>query len=302
MNKFSPIITLLLISLIPSYASALVFYDDFDDGNLIGWTIKSGDWTNPVDFLLSSYNQYGVIWKDDSFGHKQSIKVDAYFDDAILSKSAQLRLRSGSAGYGPNPYWDHGYIATVIASNYGNTYVAIFNAVQPYQQVMLAEDMLSQQLTLNSWHSIEFTVSGQGSSTRLMLWVNGELYLDAYDTSGYAHDDGGYIALGSSNHINRRIHYDNVEAYTENPIISDVLLLEEIIASLNLPVALINAYDANVKKISTFIETGNFKPAINNLSALIKKVEHDMEKGNIALEDGEELIVQATTILDLLAR
>ena len=36
------------------------------------------------------------------------------------------------------------------------------------------------------------------------------LYLDVFDTFGSQHDDGGYLALGSSNHINRQIKYDNI--------------------------------------------------------------------------------------------
>jgi hypothetical protein len=301
MKQLSKFILLLVVLIIPSLSFAFTFIDDFNDGNLAGWTPKSGDWSNPGDFLLSSYNQYGVIWKDGSFGYNQTIKIDAYFDDATLSKSAQLRLRSGNAGFGPNPYWDHGYIAGVISNNYGNTYVSITNAVAPYHQALLAVNPSATKLSGNSWHTIEFTVSGLGYETHLELWIDGELYLEANDTSGYAHDDGGYIALGSSNHINRRISYDNAEGYTQSPVVHLVTVLENTVASLDLPKAVENSYDANLKKVGTFIEIGKLNATINNLQAFIHKVEIDIAKGKITAADGNALIAMATDIINLLS-
>lgn len=301
MSQLSKFIVLLMTLAIPSFSFAFTFSDDFNDGDLVGWIIKSGDWSNPGDYLLSSDNNYGVIWMDDSFGYNQSIKVDAYFDDANLSKIAQLRLRSGNAGSGPNPYWDDGYVAGVMTSNYGATYIYIMNAVAPYHQVMLAEDWPTEQLAGNSWHTLEFTVSGLGDDTHLELWIDGELYLETNDNSGYAHDDGGYIALGSSNHINRRINYDNAEGYTQSAVSQALTVLENTVASLDLPKAVENSYDANLKKVGTFIETEKLNPAINNLQAFIRKVEADIVKGKIMAADGSALIAMATDIINQLS-
>lgn len=300
MNRLTKYTLLLVILIIPSLSFAFTFSDDFNDGDLAGWTPKAGVWINPGEYLLSSYNQYGVIWVDDSFGYNQSIKVDAYLDDANRSKSAQLRLRSGNAGYGPNPYWDDGYVAVVFADNYNGTYVSIQNNVAPYHQILLAADWPVTQLAVNSWHTIEFTVTGLGTDTHLELWIDGELYLEANDTSGYAHDDGGYIALGSSNHLNRQIMYDNAEGYTQSAEAFAVTQLLDTVELLDLPNAVENSYDANLSKINVFIETNKITPAINNLQAFIHKVETDIAKGKITEADGAALIAMATDIIDLL--
>lgn len=203
-----------LVLIIPRVSFSYPFLDDFNDGDLNGWSAKQGVWSNPGDHLLSSVDNYGIIWKDGSFGFDQFLQVDAFFDSGSpLSKTAQLRLRSGNAGSGPNPYFDHGYYALVM-----NNWVGIYNAVQPFNQQLLGQTSIS--LSHNSWHTIAFSVTGLGDSTNLKLWIDGVLYLDVFDTQGSQHDDGGYIALGSSNHINRQIKYDNIStdaAYVSKP-------------------------------------------------------------------------------------
>ncbi|MGR8931218.1 MAG: hypothetical protein ACU836_11290 [Gammaproteobacteria bacterium] len=199
-----------------AYAETLptiVFSDNFDDGNLNGWTIKSGDWSNLGDQLLSSYHNYGIIRKNDSFGYNQSVLVDAYFDSGIPdSKTAQIFIRNGNAGRGPNPFWDHGYFVNVL-----DDVATIFNAVEPYNQQMIGQTELA--LTPNSWHTIEFSVDGFGNQTNLQLKIDGVPYLNVFDTFGSQHDDGGYLALGSSNHLNRRITYDNFVGTTDTGMV-----------------------------------------------------------------------------------
>ena len=298
MNHILHKICLLFVLSIPSISYSLTLTDDFNDGDLAGWTMKSGVWSNPGDHLLSSLHNYGTIWKDGSFGYDQSIKIDAYFDDALsnggTSKTAVLRLRSGDAGWGPNPFFDHGYIGVVMINH-----LSIRNAVQPYQQYYIASDF-TVTLTENTWHTIEFTVTGSGVDTHLELWIDGELYLEGNDTLSYAHDDGGYVALGSSNHINRTIKYDNFEAYTQTELDHSLELLGTTIDVLDLPKEIDNSYDANLKKVATFLEINNITPAINNLNAFIRKVERDIEKASISAFDGEALIAMATDIINQL--
>lgn len=287
---------LLLFTLcMPSISYSLTLTDDFNDGDLQGWTMKQGVWSNPGDHMLSSTDNYGIIWKDDSVGYDQSIKIDAYFDGAYgsggTSKTAQLRLRSGDAGYGPNPFFDHGYMAVVLINH-----LSIRNAVQPYFQHTIAVDN-STILTENTWHTIEFTVTGSGNNTYLELWIDGQLYLSGYDTSGYAHDDGGYVALGSSNHINRTIKYDNFEAYVQTELSHALELLQTTIDNLGSAGDVVNSYDANLKKVEFFIEIEEVTPAINNLNAFIRKVEHDVEQGKVSAIDGDSLIIMATGII-----
>lgn len=202
------IFTLFIVIGVPCTSFSFSFLDDFNDGNLDGWTNKQGIWSNPGDHLLSSYDNYGIIWKDDSFGFDQFLQVDAFFDDGGFTKSAQLRLRSGDAGRGGNPYFDHGYYA---GFSDGNFYIG--NAVEPFHQEALGS--ISISLSRNAWHTLAFSITGFGNDTNLKLWVDDTLYLDVFDITGYQHDDGGYLALGSSNHINRYIKYDNISGMVD---------------------------------------------------------------------------------------
>ena len=226
MKKIVFIVLFAIVFVVPNVSFSYSFSDDFNDGDLSGWSIKQGDWSNPGNHLLSSYDNYGIIWKDDSFGFDQFLQVDAYFDDGETSKSAQLRLRSGDSGSGPNPYFDHGYMAAVM-----DGLAVIQNAVAPYNQQLLGSVSIS--LSHNDWHTLAFSVVGSGDDTNLKLWVDDVLYLDVLDTLGSQHDDGGYIALGSSNHINRRIQYDNISGTsTPVPIPATILLLGTGLAGL----------------------------------------------------------------------
>ncbi len=211
------LVTMIASSLINS-AFALVFTDDFNDGTLNGWTAKQGIWSNPGDYLLSSYDNYGVAWKDDSFGLEQLLQVDAYFDDDSTSKTAQLRLRSGEGG-GRNSYFDHGYRSYVQHDSLG-----IYNTYGPYRHQLLGS-VTGLNFNQNDWLRITFSVSGTGDDTNLKLWVDDILYLDVFDTFGHQHDDGGYLALGSSNHINRQIEYDNVSGMVDVPVSEPAILL-----------------------------------------------------------------------------
>lgn len=138
MRKFIMLISLVFICGSSQLYFAYSFSDNFNDGDLTGWTEKKGAWSNHGDYLLSSFDNYGIIWKDDSLGLNQFLEVKAYFDDGANSKSAQLRLRSGDAGNGPNPYFDHGYFAQVQDGAF-----CIYNAVEPYHQELLGNGAIN---------------------------------------------------------------------------------------------------------------------------------------------------------------
>jgi len=210
MKKTMLMVSTLILIGAPRASVAISFSDDFNDGNMDGWTNKQGIWSNPGDHLLSSYDNYGIIWKDDSFGFDQFLQVDAYFDDGPTSKTAQLRLRSGEGG-GGNSFFDHGYRSYVQHDSIG-----VYNTTGPGQHQLLGSQT-GLGFAENKWLTIAFSVVGFGNDTNLRLWVDNVLYLDVFDTFGSQHDDGGYLALGSSNHINRRIEYDNISGVVDTP-------------------------------------------------------------------------------------
>ena len=228
MKKMMFMLFTLIVIGVPCSSFAFSFSDDFNDGNLDGWTNKQGLWSNPGDYLLSSYDNYGIIWKDDSFGFDQFLQVDAYFDDGQNSKTAQLRLRSGEGG-GGNSYFDHGYRSYIQHDSLG-----IYNTSGPGQHQLLGK-VENLNFAQNEWLTIAFSVVGSGNDTNLKLWVNDILYLDVFDTFGLQHDDGGYLALGSSNHINRYIQYDNISGtvdVTPVPVPATIFLFGSCLAGL----------------------------------------------------------------------
>jgi len=77
-------------------------------------------------------------------------------------------------------------------------------------------------------------------------------------------------------------------------------LLIETVLSLDLPRHVENSYLANLKKVKPFIEAGKITPAINQLNAFVKKVEHDMAHGDISADNGTMLIEMATELIALL--
>jgi hypothetical protein len=77
-------------------------------------------------------------------------------------------------------------------------------------------------------------------------------------------------------------------------------LLVAAVLSLDLPKHVEKSYLANLKKVKPFIEQGKITPAINQLQAFIKKVEHDIAHGNIDSEDGVMLIDMANELIALL--
>lgn len=97
--------------------------------------------------------------------------------------------------------------------------VSIYNAVEPYHQELLGSGAIT--LSHNNWHTIAFSVNGLGEATSLKLWVDDTLCFDVFNDSGYQHDDEGYIALGSSNHLNRQIQYDDASGSADEAPISE---------------------------------------------------------------------------------
>ena len=225
MKKFMLCLVLTGIVSFPLSSYSLTFSDNFDDGDLAGWTPKQGAWSNPSTYMQSSHDNYGIIWKDGTHGFKQSLQIDAYYDSVnSFTKSAQLRLRSGNGG-GGNPFFDHGYYASI-----SNNHVTISNAVQPGYQHLLGS--VSLTLVSDQWRTLAFSVEGFGTQTNLKFWADGILVLDVFDTSGHEHDDGGYVALGSSNHINTRINYDNFSATVDEASVPEPTSIIMLISAL----------------------------------------------------------------------
>jgi hypothetical protein len=66
---------------------------------------------------------------------------------------------------------------------------------------------------------------------------------------------------------------------------------------MNLAKNVENSYMANLKKVCTFVESGQNTPAINQLNAFIQKVQQDISPWNISSGNGNALIQMANALI-----
>jgi hypothetical protein len=194
---------------IPSAGFSYTFSDDFNDGNLDGWTPKIGSWSvqgTGDSYLLNDSSDYGVIWKDDSLGIYQQIQVNAYFvigggyDNTI----AHLRLRTSDNG-SPQQYWDTGYLAQFTPTD-----ITILNTYQDVATITSHSFGGSSPIGSSGWYTLVFSVAGTGADTHFEAWINGIQYIDYNYNSATSELDSGYIGLG------RLIRYDDAQGYSSN--------------------------------------------------------------------------------------
>ncbi len=209
-------------------ASAANFTDNFNDGDMDGWTQKIGSWSVGQENTLSnSGSVYGVVWKDDSFGVYQKIQVDAFFDFSNQNdRFAHLRLRTDQNDSGTQPFWDTGYLA-----QFEKNKITIQNLYMDNNPIISSWEFSDNNTPFmdKAWNELAFGVDGTGANTHFTLWVNGTQYIDYTYNNNIDALDSGYVGLG------RNIHYDNVVGYSSStpvPVPSSVFLLCSGIASL----------------------------------------------------------------------
>jgi len=205
---FMSLLALLCVSF--QVAHADLYSDDFDDGTLDGWSPKIGNWsiggTGTSDIYLSnSSSNYGVIWKDGSFGVNQKVQVDAFFDlSASVDKIAHLRLRTDENPAGSQRFWDTGYLADVQPGQ-----IIILNTHRSDNAVITRYDFgASSPIDSSGWYTLTFEVTGTGSDTHFEFLVNDVSYIDYDYENTIGALDQGYVGLG------RKIKYDNFSSAT----------------------------------------------------------------------------------------
>jgi hypothetical protein len=214
MRKNLFLVLVSLIFIVPSVSFSYPFSDDFNDVSMVGWTPKLGNWTNSGSDLRSDYN-YGVIWKDDSFGVYQKIQVDAFFDlnGSIDNQIAHLRLRTNEQ---PDP-WNTGYLAEFYPK-----YVSIYKPYSGFSTITSYSFGSSSPISSTGWYTLTFDVGGTGADTHFGMWINGVKYIDYNYSNSETALDSGYVGLG------RLIRYDNAQGYSSNtpvPEPATILLL-----------------------------------------------------------------------------
>jgi hypothetical protein len=206
--------------------NAYTFSDDFESytagevpssewtQKICSWTVGNDGDTNYIsnsssysDCSISYGNDYGVVWKNNSFGIDQYLEVDAYFDlgGSIDDQDAQLRLRTGENPNGLQPFWDTGYIGQFEPNKLG-----IYDASPNSGTELVAEWQFApgdSPFIATGWYTLGFGVSGTGADTELQLSVDGTVYINATYNAPSALDNG-YIGLG------RLIRYDNATGYS----------------------------------------------------------------------------------------
>ncbi|MBI9017204.1 MAG: PEP-CTERM sorting domain-containing protein [Phycisphaerae bacterium] len=219
MKRFVLIIGMVLCFTLIAEAGQ-IFSDDFNDGDMAGWSPKQGGWAvsgGDDKYLQSTSNPYSVIWDEESFGVNQKLQVDAYFDlnAGVNDQIAHLRLRTGENSGVNQPFWDTGYLAEVqigqiaIQNTHigGNPYIVktLFGAGE-------------SPIDSTGWYTLSFEVMGTGSDTHFKLSVNDTSYFDEGYNNSISQLDSGYAGLG------RLIKYDNFQSSTDVPEPATLLL------------------------------------------------------------------------------
>lgn len=205
--KIRSVIVLCFVFVFSLTASASqIFSDDFNDGDLSGWTQKRGDWTlsGGSDKYISSNSNYGVIWKDGSFGVDQKMQVDAYFDinGPQADQIAHLRLRTGT-GTDSTDFWNTGYMAEVQIDT-----VRVYS-LHGGLSTPFTYNFGTSPIDSTGWYTIGFEVTGTGSDTHFKVSIDDILYIDEDYINPIAQLDSGYIGLG------REMKYDNFQSATD---------------------------------------------------------------------------------------
>lgn len=189
-------------------ANAASFTDNFNDGNMSGWTEKIGSWSVGQDNTLrNSGSVYGVIWKDNSFGVYQKIQVDAFFDfsSGQDDQIAHLRLRTNNHIGATQPFWDTGYLA-----DFQKNKISVYNTYMNGNPEIASFVFSDTPFNSNGWYELAFSVDGTGSDTLFKAWINGIQYIDQTYNNTIPALDSGYVGLG------RKIRYDNVQGYSSS--------------------------------------------------------------------------------------
>ena len=128
--------------------------------------------------------------------------------------------------------------------------------------------------------------------TGAFSWQPNRMQEGVYLVTFFATDNGSPNLTGQAEVL---ITVGNVPTAEEisDEIVNDILVLE-------LKNNVENSYLANLKKVKKFIQNGKLTPATNQLNAFIKKVDQDIFQGLISSEDGDALIVEASTLISLI--
>jgi len=134
--------------------------------------------------------------------------------------------------------------------------------------------------------------AGFDSATGLFSWLPDYTMAGVYLVVFSATDDGMPNLIGQ---LEVSITVGDVPTPSE---LADLLV--ETVLGLGLHKHVVNSYLANLKKVKPFIEAGKITPAIKQLEAFIRKVEHDIAHGDINAEDGTMLIDMANELIAML--
>ena len=155
----------------------------------------------------------------------------------------------------------------------------------------------------NQW--FDETVVYDPESGWVEWYLNGDLVLEYF--VGVLPQSVTAIQMSFSGYgwwTGHKHYFDNLSVTQESVLLTPEEMAVELsddVASLPLPRALLNSYDANLKKVEDFLARGQSVAAYNQVNAFMRKLSRDAARGSVDRDIARDLLDQAQQLLDAIA-
>ncbi len=202
--------SLLLAGICNTASAAVLFSDNFNDGNLDGWTFQTlpGDGSNFVPETVNFIGGNGVLEMNSIRNENNRIGMvmpGASYSDYTVS--SRIQFVSNTGGTGPTDgiigrAQNSGSFYDFSVAGVNNNEAVLRRFVNGTQNVLATYD-LSSPIGLGNWYDLSMNFSGN----RIRTYLNGDLIFNLTDS---AYSSGGFGVHTAA----RKSYYDNFSVKT----------------------------------------------------------------------------------------
>ncbi len=286
-------------------AEVVRLYPTEDGMTILYDSERQTDWSNARNYQGSFSRQpvtddvYMAVRSDRQSGYYRFYRLSMVFDTSFIPDDAVLQNVSLNLYKYP------------FANNHADTDLVLTSHLRDVGGALRAEDWYLQNFTTefsrgllsdDRYTSYDLNSSGFdyiNLSSKTAIGVLAEFDFDNIPQG--ASPTGGAFYTSEATDVNVRPYLEITYTVPEEEVTvaSGVDKLKEYIAGL-VNKAQRNSYTAQVKNILGFFETGKFTAALNQLGALLKKVEVDTAEGQLPPEVTEGITETATAIEEVI--